>query len=403
MWKVLKFFIIAAILVAIAWGVASLPGTLDIVAGSYRIHTSVPVAILAIVLLLVLVLIVARLVRAIRRTPARLAHWRDNKRQMAGDTALQRGLVAIAAGDAKGAQTTTAKARALLGDTALVQWLEAEAARLAGQTDIARQGFERLTQSKELKFLGHQGMLRETMQAGQLDAAATQAAEAEAAWPGGTWTRQQRLALALKQLDYPTALTLATTPTERAALAVAAARQAQTPGQALKFAKLAMKADASAPIVAATLAQALRKAGKNRGARKLVLKSWKQTPTPLLAESWFAPNATKLERAKDATILVAANPGHVESELLLAQTNLDANLPGEARTHAEKAEKLGNGDGRAAAILAQLDKQTILPPASAWRCVGCQTSQDEWSPVCPACGKIGTLAPSVGQTVPRVT
>lgn len=403
MWKALKFFIIAAILVAIAWWIASLPGTLNILAGSLRISTPVPVAILAIIILLVLVLLVARFVRAIRRTPARLAHWRDHRRQTAGDTALQRGLVAIAAGDANGAQRATAKARTLLGDTALVQWVEAEAARLAGQTDAARRGFERLTQSKELKFLGHQGMLRETMQAGQLDDAAKQAAEAEAAWPGGTWPRQQRLALALKQEDYATALTLASTAPERAALAVAAAKQAQTPKQALKFAKLAMKTDASAPIVAATLAQALRKVGKNRAARRLVLKSWKQTPTPLLAESWFAPDATKLERAKDAAKLANANPGHVESELLLAQADLNANLPGEARTHAEKAKKLGNEDGRAAAVLAQLDKQTILPLAPAWRCMGCQTSQDDWSPVCPACGKIGTLALSAKSTVPRLT
>ena len=394
MWKVLKFFVIAAILLALAWGVASLPGTLTINAARYQINTPVPVAVVAILLLLILVLLLSWLLRALRRTPTRLLQWRGHKRLLAGDTALQRGFVAIAAGDAKGAQTATSKAKALLGETPLVQWLSAEAARLAGQTEDARAGFERLTQSKNMKFLGHQGLLRETMQAGQMEAATKQAAEAEAAWPGGNWTRQQRLTLALEHKNYPVAFTLAGTGAERAALAVAAAKAAPTPQEALKFAKLAMKADAAAPMVPATLAQALRDSGKNRAARKIVKQSWAKAPSAPLAAAWFTPDATKLERAKDAIKLAAFNQGHVESELLLAQTSLDAQLSGEARAHAQKAQTLGNIDGRAVSILAKLDNQPAPAPSATWHCTGCQTKQESWMPVCPACGKIGSLTPA---------
>lgn len=403
MWKALKFFVIAAILLAVAWGVASLPGTLTINAARYQVNTPVPVAVVALLLLIILVLLLNWLLRALRRTPTRLSQWRGHKRQLAGDTALQRGLVAISAGDAKGAQTAMSKARNLLGDTPLVQWLGAEAARIAGRTEEARAGFERLIQSKDMKFLGHQGLLRESMQADQTEEAAKQAAEAEAAWPGGDWTRQQRLALALKQQNYPVALTLAGNNTERASLAVAAAKAAPTPQQALKLAKLAMKADANAPIVPATLAQALRDAGKNRAARKTVLRGWAKAPSAQLAAAWFAPEATKLERAKDAVKLAASNPGHVESELVLAQTSLEAQLLGEARAHAQKAKELGNADGRAEAILAQLGNQPAPPPTAAWHCTNCQTRQESWMPVCPACGKIGSLAPLPTSTALMIT
>ncbi|MDE1907703.1 MAG: hypothetical protein KGH75_14765, partial [Rhodospirillales bacterium] len=280
------------------------------------------------------------------------------------------------------------------GDTAFVQWLNAEAARLSGEDAQARLAFEKLTHSKEMKFLGHQGLLRESLKAGRVDEAARQAMAAEEAYPGGAWTRGQRLDLAVRERNYAAALRLTQEPHERAALAVAAAQTAETPKLALDFAKQAAKAEPNSPVALATLARALHGMGKERAARKTLLHGWKIAPHRLLAAAWLSPNATPLERAQAAAQLSAARPGHMESELLLGETALAAQLTGEARRHAEAALKAGNSDGRAEAILAALAGKPTPAIAPAWRCTACRTQVAEWACACPSCGKIGTLIPT---------
>lgn len=391
MWKAFKFCIIAAIILGITWWIANLPGELTIHAAGYQITATVPVAILLLAVLIVLVIFLTRALGGLRRSGGRVRNWNRHRRQTAGDAALQRGLVAVAAGDASSALAAASKARALLGNTALVQWIAAEAARLADRSVEARQAFERLTEAPDVQFLGYQGLLREAVQAGRWADAASLADAAETAWPGGSWTRQQRISLALRQQDYARALQLTQRAPERAALAIAAAQQAATPDLALDFAKQAVKADADQPMARATLASALRKAGKDRAARKTVLKGWQQNPTASLAEAWFEPDASPLERAQAAAQLAASNPGHPESELLLAQTALDAGLEGEARRHAETVKASGDRDGRAEAILAKLEHRVIQLQPAPWHCSACGSQQDHWVPVCPGCGKVGTI------------
>ncbi|MDE1897304.1 MAG: hypothetical protein KGH91_09525, partial [Rhodospirillales bacterium] len=163
MWKILKFCVIALVVLALAWWVAALPGTVTADAGAYRITTPAPVALLLLLVVVGLLIIFLRVLGGLRRAPRRFSGWRNERRHQAGELALQRGLVAVAAGDASGAKATAMKARTLLGDTAFVQWLNAEAARLSGEDAQARLAFEKLTHSKEMKFLGHQGLLRESL------------------------------------------------------------------------------------------------------------------------------------------------------------------------------------------------------------------------------------------------
>ena len=391
MWRVLKFCIVAAIVLALAWWVAGLPGTLNLNAGAYQINTPTPVALLLLLVLVGLLIMFLRVLGGLRRAPGQFAGWRGQRRAQAGELALQRGLVAVAAEDATGARSAARKARVLLGDTAFVQWLNAEAARLSGEGEQARRAFEHLTHSKEMKFLGHQGLLRESLKTGQSEEATRQADAAEAAYPGGAWTRGQRLALAVREQNYAAALRLTQEPRERAALAVAAAEKAETPKLALEFAKQAAKADPASPVALAALAKALRGVGKVRAARKTLLHGWKVAPHQKLTAAWLSSDATPLERAQAAAQLAAEKPGHVESELLMGETALEAKLTGEARRHAEAALKAGNTDGRAAAILAKLDGRPAPAIAPSWRCTSCQARLDEWACVCPVCRKLGTL------------
>ncbi len=391
MWAALKFCILALVTLALAWWLAGLPGTVNADTGVYQISAPTPVALLLVLALVGLLVVFFRVLGGLRRAPGRFLGWRGQRRTQAGELALQRGLVAVAAGDTSGAKAASAKARTLLGDTAFVQWLTAETARLSGQGEQARLAYERLTHSRELKFLGHQGLLRESLRAGQDDEAAHHAEAAEAAYPGGAWTRAQRLALAVRAQNYAAAMRLTQAPQERAALAVAAAETTRSPKLALDFARQAVKANPASPVTLTALARALRAAGKERAARKALLQGWKQVPHQLLAAAWLAPVATQLGRAQAAALLAAENPGHMESELLLGETALAAQLTGEARRHAEAALQAGNRDGRAAAILAALEGKPAPAITPAWRCTSCQAQLPNWSCACPVCGKIGTL------------
>ncbi len=393
MLRAVKLILIAAVVLLLAWWIGGLPGSVRASSGGYTVETSVPAAILMLFLIAVLLTVLLRVVGGLRRAPGGFSAWRGGRRQKLGEVAVQRGLVALAAGDAKAAWAEAGRARKLLGDTPLALLLGAEAARLAGKAAEARAAFDLLSRHEEMGFLGHRGLLRQHLEQGEHEEAKTHAAAAEARYPGSAWVRAQRLALALREGDFRAALRLTQVPAEVAALATAAARASTGKGEALSYAKQAVKADAKLAPAVVALAQALRDAGKPRAASKALLAGWAAAPHPLIAQAYLAPVGGLIEQVQAAAVLAAAKPGHAESELLLAQTSLHAALPAEARRHAQAAIAAGAGDARARDVLAGLDGK---PPGGGarpvWVCGACHTPQEDWAAVCPACHKAGTLA-----------
>jgi HemY protein len=395
--RAVRFIVIAVILLALAWWVGTLPGTLAIHSGAYSLTTSVPVAIVLLAVIVGLITIGLRVLGGVRRAPAGLGSWRGGRRLKLGDIALQRAITALAAGDAKAAETEASRARKLLGETPLVVLVTAESARLAGKTAQARAAFGQLTGNKNMAFLGHRGLLRLSTAAGDHQAAGGHALSAQDAYPGSAWLMAQRRDIAVKRTDWKAALALAHGPAEIAALATAAAGAAATNRDALGFARRAIKADpALAPAVVA-YAAALRKANKARAAKRALLKGWAAAPHPLIAAAYLEPVASPIERAQAAGDLALAHPDHPESELLLAETALAAKLTGEADRHARAAIAAGLTDKRPYAVLAALDDgrdalaALAAAPLPKWLCAACFTEHDAWQPVCPHCARPGSL------------
>jgi HemY protein len=392
MLRAVRFIVIAAIFLLLAWWIGGIPGTLTAQSGTYTVETSVPAALLILFLIAVLFTVLLRVIGGLRRAPGGFGAWRGNRRQRLGEIATQRGIVALAAGDAAGADAEAGRARKLLGEAPLVLLLTAEAARLAGKHDVATAAFEKLTAHEDMAFLGHRGLLRHHLAQGNHDTAAAHAQAAEQKYPGSAWLRRKRLEIAVKKQDWPAALRLTAQPAEVAALATAAAGIAEA-RKAVGFAKQAVRADPTLAPAVVAYADALRKIRRFGAARRALIAGWRQAPHPLIAENFIAAFPTPIERAQTVTELVAANPGHPESELLLAQTSLAAQLTGEARRHAAAAIAAGLTDGRAAAVLAALGDKPDAPatPAPVWLCTECHTSHAEWAPACPNCRKPGTL------------
>jgi len=395
--RAIRFIIIAAILLGIAWWVSTIPGTLTIHAGAYTVQTSAPIAILLLAAIVLLFVILFRVIGGVRRAPGGYGMWRGRRRKNLGDIATHRALNALAAGDAKAAQAESQRARKLLGETPLVLLLVAESARLSGNQPQAQAAFEKLAGEKNTAFLGHRGLLRLSAATGDHDTASKHALSAADAYPGSAWLKNQRLDLAVKKTDWKAALALARTPAEVAALATAAALAAPTNREALAFSKQAIKANPALAPASVAYATALRKANKPRAAKRALLKAWTTAPNPLISAAYLDGISGPLERAQAAGDLAFAKPGHAESELLLAETALPAKLTGEAKRHANAAIAAGLSDKRPYAVLAALDdgREALDALANApiprWRCNACFTEHDSWDPVCPHCAKPGTF------------
>lgn len=420
MWRALRFAIIAAILLAIVWFIASLPGALTIAFNRYTITTSLPIAVFSLVLLVIVLMLLLGLLFALLRTPARISVRRATAARNRGDAAALRALSSIAAGDAAAADAHAQIARRQTGDAPLALYAAGEAARLNGRHEEADQHFAALAKHPQAGFLGWRGLVHHSGQSSGIETAQLQAREAAQAYPGSVWLRSQRVTLAAREGNYADAARLTTEPRARAALAVMASRTATDRRLAIDWAREAVKRAPDLAPAYVALAEAYRAAGRTRAVRKTLIKAWRFAPHPMVADCYLSVLASPLERARAAQELAAANPNHPESALLLAQTALAARLPGEAKRHVEAAAAQGLDAGRLAQLRidyasseggdpvqaeAALRRAMTAPPAPGWRCRDCGTVHQEWRPLCRQCSAIGSLdwvapVPMIGSDLP---
>jgi HemY protein len=406
--RALWVLVVAAVVVAIAWWLAGLPGRVTVNAAGYSVETATPIAILGAAVLLAVLLTLLWLGIVLATLPQRWHRWRQRKRRAAGDEAVTRTLVALAAAD-PAARRQAARARRLLGDTAQTLLLAAEAGRLSGSDAEAADLYQRLAERNDAAFIGLRGLFRQAIAREDWDAAADLARRAEAAHPGAAWLREERTLLAVRTGNWGQALALAGPEAPRVAYATAAAEAEADPAQATKLARQAWQDDPRFAPAALAYARRLREAGREGRAQDVIRASWKAQPHPDLAEFFLVPVKDPIARVREAGSLVRENPDHPESHLLLAQLSLAAGLTGEARRHAEAARQAGMKQKRLWLLIADLEAAEHGDPRDAlrqaanaepdpvWRCGACGAAQAKWLPACPAChtpGRIGWGEPA---------
>jgi HemY protein len=407
---VLTAVVTIAVTIALAWWIAGLAGSIDVTLFGTTLQTTTPIAVTLALIGLVVLALLARILIWIVTLPGRISGWRARRRRLAGDAAVTRTLVALAAGDARAAQSEAKAARRFLGDTAQTLLHAAEAARLAGQSDAAAELFRKLAARGDAGFLGLRGLFRQALAREDWDEAARLAREAELLQPGATWMRAERAELAVRTNDWARAQALAAPGTPKASFAVAALTDETDAGRALRNAKRAWKDNPDFTPAAVAYAARLQQAGRTVKALDVLRTAWRTAPHPDLAAQAIAP-ITNLElRLKEGMRLVQPNPSHPESHFLLARLALEANLPQEAREHADKARAAGmnqqrlwllyadieaaqNGDSEAARIAQRdaLRHATIAEPDPGWRCETCGTAHATWLPACPTCHTPGHI------------
>lgn len=401
------------------------PGEVHIAWGSLRADPSLARFVAAVAALCALVILLLWLLRLLIRSPRAFLHTRRERRRREGYKALTQGMVAVAAGEAEEARRLARKADALLAEPPLTLLLQAQSAQLDGDERAARNYFLAMLERAETEFLGLRGLLTQALKSGD-DAEALKLAERartlrpKTGWAlahlgelqarAGKWKEaEETLAQALKRK----AITHVEHRRARAALLLQRSHAAASDGDqrvALDLADRAHDTDPSLAPAAARRAILLREAGRQRQAQRVIEAAWRVAPEPALAEVYasLVADETPLQRMQRMQHLAAANPDHIESHLVLADTALKARLWGEARRHLARAGIKADADteaplppARASRLMAEVEEAENHDSARArfwlsraaaaaaleptYVCGKCGTEATRWVAVCPNC------------------
>jgi HemY protein len=415
--RVLAFVIAAVLIVAVAWWVAGLQGHVAIEVGSWGFAARTPAAVLAAVVVFLVLYVVLRLIGSLFRAPGKIARRRLEGRRARGDVAITRTLLALAAGENGSARREARNARRFLGDTPQTLLLTAEAARLSGDDAEAEAAFQALTQRPDAAFLGYRGLLRIAVEREDWETAAALGRAAETAHPGAGWVRAERGQIAVRTGNWNEALALADDSLPKSVLATAAAEAESDPVRARRLARQAWNETPNDPAAALAYARRLRETGRESRAQAVLRQTWAANPVPELAEFALAGERSVTGRLPAARRLVGGNADHAESRLLLARELLAIGQPAEAQKQAEAAHAAGCNQRRMWLLMADASEALDdtagtrealrgaagASPDPAWRCDACGTETGAWVPVCPACGKVGTIGWSTLTSGPVVT
>jgi HemY protein len=410
MLRALLFIVIAAVAVGVAWLVAAIPGHITASFGAMTIETTAPVAILVAVVIAGLLLLIWHVCGWLLSLPDRGGRWRGHRRQRLGDQATTRLLVALAADDKREAWREANRTRRLLGESPYSLLLFAEAGRVSGRDAEADKAFRALAARKDARFLGLRGLLRQAMAQENWTEASKIAKQAEDARPGTNWLRQERAELALKTDNWAEVLELTSVSDRKAEYYVAAADAEPDAARALSLSKKAWELDPAFQPAVLRYAQRLRTSGHERRAQAVVLKAWKASPHPQLAEFALATQPDASARVRAAERLAAANPTNPESNLLMAREALDSGAVADARKYVDRLQADGFNQRRMYLLKSEIEelergdtedgrlaqREALRQAATAasdsrWQCSACRTDASEWKPKCPVCQSVGTI------------
>jgi HemY protein len=302
MFRAIWFAVKLGILVAIAVWVANRPGYIEIDWLGYDIRAHIGFVLLVLLIFLLLSLILYRFFLSLFAFSKVWRHYKQQKRRIKGYRALTLGLSAVAAGDAKVASYQAFRMRNLLPeDKGLSLLLEAQAARLKGDNEAARNFFEELMKDKDTAFLGLRGIMLAAIEDGDIEQALSLARKGLSIHPKQPWILRMVYKLELRNHEWVSAektlkaarkhkaIGQEQADSDRVALYLFQAGQEQEkghPGKALSFARKAHRLAPDFSPATVKLTEFYLDAGKKRSAASIVRTAWKNHPHPDLIPLW---------------------------------------------------------------------------------------------------------------------
>jgi len=344
--RIVSYVLGLSLLIAGAVWLADRPGAVIVDWLGWRVETTVPILLIALLIVGAGLGSLVRLIVRILRWPARR---RDGRRRK-GYLALTDGLAAAAGGDLGKARKLADRAEKYLADPALTRLLSAQTAQLSGDAKSAETHFEAMLERPETVALGLRGLLKQALDRGDETAAIDLALRSRTITPADRWltetlfdllVRTDRLREAQDLLDDAVrkkALPREEAGARKARLLQDRAGKAAAEGDdrtAIDFARQALKADPTLSAAAVCLAKAYNDAGRKRRATAVLETAWAQRPSPELAQAYadLVPGEEPLPRLRRLEKLVARRPDDLESHLVLAHASFEAKVWGQARRH----------------------------------------------------------------------
>ena len=425
----MRRLVVLAVLLAAAIAAAAVadhPGRVDIAWQGWEIDTSVGVLVAVLAVAAALLWSLFALIVGIARLPDRFRRNRRERRRLAGERAVTRGLAALAAGDAAAAQRHAGRAEALLPASPLTLLVAAQSAQLAGDEAAAHARYLALLDSRDGEFLGLRGLIGQALKSGDSDDALRLARRAQGVRPNALWVFETLFTLEIEAARWEAArealeaavrrhlVPEARAAHHRAVILYQLSLAAEAAGDTRRALSLAANAASLAPDLAplaARQARLLIAAERRRAARRVIERAWRVAPHPELARLWgeLGGATPALELVGWFERLAAQNPDAPESHIALAEAALAAQLWGEARRHlgvAIAAAAPAAPSRRLCLMMARLedaehpqsatardwlDRALAAPADAAFVCAACHSETREWQAVCPTCRGFATL------------
>ena len=421
--RALWLFVLIALMAYGAVTLFSLPGDITIALPGRELHTGIGGAVVVTLAIAVVLMLLYRFVSLFVAMPGEFSRWTQTRRRHKGFTALTRGLVAVAAGDAEDARRQTKKALALVGEPPLALLLAAQAAALDGDDEQAQRYYTQMLQSKEMEFLGLRGLYMAAARRGDNEQAISIAERALTLRPKTPWAINalfelqsgkrawESANLALDAASRAKLIDSSIAKRRRAVLATAAAKDADARGDNAAALSRSQEALGLAPgfaPAALIAAKHLSAQGRQWKAASLIETAWAQEPHPDLARAYAAlkPEETAQSRARRLSALAGMNPDHPESRFLNAAVAISAGRLEDVRDAlAPLADRfpvarvcllmadIERGFGGDSLVAREWATRALRAPRDAqWVCSACARATNEWSATCPHCHAFDALS-----------
>lgn len=425
--RTLWFLIRLAVFVAVAVWLADRPGRVSISWQDWQIDTSVGILLTVLFLVIVVAAWLYSGWRALRRAPGEMRRARRMQRIERGYEAINKGLVALAAGDFSRARAQARKANGLAPESPLALLLGAQVAQAEGDKIAAQRFYAAMLERDDTTFLALRGLAADAVRSGDADRALDLLAQARIAQPKAMWIpaarfevltragRWEEASRALVDAIKLKAIDAVTGKRYEAAILLERARAADAKGETETAAELALRARKVDPNLVAATVEVIRLYGimkRVRKASKLSLRAWAHAPHPEIIHAYAAlvPGESSLEKLRRIQTLAATNPDHAESHYAVAAAAVAARLWGIARDHlavlAPNPAARPLPEARICRLMALVEREentnltaaqkwlehaAEAPADKEWVCEECGTPTPAWAAVCAHCGAIASL------------
>lgn len=377
--RLIAYVLIALLIAAGGWWLASQTGQVVVDGFGHEISVSLPVALGSLILLTLGLFLLWNGAVWLVRLPRRIRKMRAESQRERGYSALESALIAAAAGDTRGARQHAEKVQKLMQRPALSGLLAARAAHADGDLAGAERHYEGLLTDKRTRLAARRGLAETALQRHDHQGAIAHAREAFTENPEALWAYETlfdaliaahewveaRAVLAKGERKGHVSKLVATR--RRAVLFAAEGSQLEIDGDMDAARKQAEKAVSTAPGFAPGAALASRLlvlSGKTWRAAGLLEDAWTAAPHPALSHAYRDLKETETPQARKKRLdgFAELNADHRESHILRAETSLDVEDVDAARSILDKliAEE-GAPSSRLCTFMARLEKLAKKP------------------------------------------